>query len=103
MSAPEIRDAIEKITKVVSEQPQKARSKGSATATLETGLRFQVTGLNAEAAFTDMPPSVGGKGSAPNPGWLLRASLGILQCYSDRHACRPTRHRAEDIRGHGHQ
>lgn len=45
MSAPEIREAIEKITKVLSEQPQKARSKNSiATATLETGLRFQVTG-----------------------------------------------------------
>jgi uncharacterized OsmC-like protein len=76
MSAPEIREAIEKITKVLSEQPQKARSKNSAaTATLETGLRFQVTGPNAEAAFTDMPPPLGGKGSAPNPSWLLRASL----------------------------
>ena len=76
MSAPEIRQAIEKITKVLSEQPQKARSKNSAaTATLETGLRFQVTGPNAEAAFTDMQPALGGKGSAPNPGWLLRASL----------------------------
>jgi uncharacterized OsmC-like protein len=24
---------------------------------------------------TDMPPPLGGEGSAPNPGWLLRAAL----------------------------
>lgn len=76
MPAPDIREAIEKITKLLSEQPQKARSKQpAATATLDGGLRIQVTGPNAEAAFTDMPAAVGGSGSAPNPGWFLQASL----------------------------
>jgi hypothetical protein len=76
MSAGEVRDAIETITKVLSEQPQKGRSKNPlATAALKTGLRFQIIGPNGEAAVTDMPPPLGGKGSAPPPGWLLRASL----------------------------
>ena len=75
MSAAEVREAIENMTKVLSEQPQKGRSKSAATATMETGLRFRVTGPKGEATATDMPPSLGGKGSAPNPGWLLRASL----------------------------
>lgn len=76
MSAAEIREAIENMTKVLSEQPQKGRSKNPpATATLETGLRFRVTGPKGETTVTDMPPSLGGKGTAPNPGWFLRASL----------------------------
>ena len=76
MSTPEVRNAIEKITKVLAEQPQKARSKNpAATASLEGGLRFQITGPNAEAALTDMPHALGGKASAPAPGWLFRASV----------------------------
>ncbi len=76
MSAAEVREAIEKITKALSEQPQKGRSKNApATAALETGLRFRITGPNGEVAVADMPPPLGGKGSAPAPGWHLRASL----------------------------
>jgi uncharacterized OsmC-like protein len=76
MSTPEVREAIEKITNALAEQPQKARSKNpAATATLESGLRFQITGPNGEAALTDMPPALGGNASAPAPGWLFRASV----------------------------
>jgi len=61
---------------VFAEQPTKARSKNPpATATLDGGLKFTVTGSHGERLSTDMPPAVGGAGSAPNPGWLLRASL----------------------------
>src|SRR5437868_15451941 len=71
-----VRDAIEKLSKVFAEQPTKARSKNpSATAVLENGVKFQVTGPHGEKLSTDMPLSPGGGGSAPTPGWLLRASL----------------------------
>ncbi len=35
---------------------------------------MDVTGQGGEAATTDMVASVGGTGSAPSPGWLLRAA-----------------------------
>ena len=74
--ATSIRDAIEKLSKVFAEQPQKACSRNtSATAVLEDGLKFVVTGPHGERLSTDMPPALGGGGSGPNPGWLLRASL----------------------------
>jgi uncharacterized OsmC-like protein len=71
-----VRDAVEKLSKVFAQAPEKARSKNPpATATLESGLKFQVTGQHGERLSTDMPPGMGGGGSGPNPGWLLRASL----------------------------
>ena len=74
--ATSVRDAIEKLSKVFAEQPTKARSKNpSATAVLENGVKFQVTGPYGEKVSTDMPSALGGGSSAPNPGWLLRASL----------------------------
>lgn len=76
MSEINVREAIEKISKVFSEQPEKARSKNApATASLQQGLQFLVTGPSDEKLQTDMPPALGGAGTAPNPGWLLRASL----------------------------
>lgn len=75
MSTSEIREAIENVSQLLSKQPQDAVSKSSATATLHDGLRCQITSQDEEATYTDMPFSVGGKGSAPNPGWFLRASL----------------------------
>ena len=33
---------------------------------------------NGERLETDMPPAVGGAGSAPSPGWFLRAARGGL-------------------------
>jgi uncharacterized OsmC-like protein len=71
-----VRDAIEKLARIFAQQPEKARSKNSpATAVLEGGLRFQVTGPHGERLSSDMPPALGGSGSAPNPAWFLRASL----------------------------
>jgi uncharacterized OsmC-like protein len=75
MSVSEIRDAIETMTKVFTEQPEKAKTSGSATATLESGLRFEVSGEHGALAYTDMPSALGGKSSAAKPGWFLRASL----------------------------
>lgn len=75
MSVAEIREAIENITRVLTEEPEKALATGSVTATLESGLRFQLSGQNSNIGFTDMPVALGGKGSAPKPGWFLRAAL----------------------------
>lgn len=76
MLAADIRDAIEKTSKVIAEQPEKARSKNvPATARLLDGLRCEVKGPNGETVHTDMPPAMGGAASAPAPGWLLRASM----------------------------
>ncbi len=76
MSATTIRDAIEKISRVFADQPEKARSKNApATARLLSGLRCEVTGPKGETVHTDMHPAMGGAASAPNPGWFLRAAM----------------------------
>ena len=76
MSAESIREAIEKTSKVLTEQPEKAKSKNvPATARLLDGLRCEATGPNGESLHTDMPPAMGGAASAPGPGWALRAAL----------------------------
>jgi uncharacterized OsmC-like protein len=72
----DIAAAIAKLTKVLEEQPEKARTKNApATAVIQEGLRFLVTGPREEKILTDMPPAMGGAGSGPNPAWLLRAGL----------------------------
>lgn len=76
MSVTQIREAIEKVSKVLAEKPEKARIKNpSATAVLADGLKCEVTGPAGEKLQTDMPAGVGGGASAPNPGWLMRAAL----------------------------
>jgi uncharacterized OsmC-like protein len=71
-----VREALEKISRVINEQPEKARSKNvPATARLLEGLRCVATGPYGETVHTDMPPAMGGAASAPTPGWLLRAAI----------------------------
>ncbi len=75
MSVEDIRAAIEKATAYLSEHPEEARSTDSvAVATVVEGLVVQVTGQGGASIRTDMVPSVGGRSSAPSPGWLLRAA-----------------------------
>ena len=76
MSAIDISEAIEKTSRMLAEQPEKAKSKNApATARLLDGLRCEITGPKGETLHTDMPPAMGGAASAPNPGWVLRAAL----------------------------
>src|SRR5262245_54677201 len=76
MSASQVREAQEKLAKLIGEQPDKARAKNApATARLLDGLRCEVKGPKGETAHTDMPPAMGGAASAPNPGWLMRAAV----------------------------
>jgi uncharacterized OsmC-like protein len=71
-----VRDAIEKLARLFVQQPEKARARSApATAVLDDGLKVQVTGEHGERISTDMSPALGGGGSAPNPGWLLRAAM----------------------------
>lgn len=46
-----------------------------AVAVMEDGLRCRAEGGDGWAIVTDMPAPVGGGGSAPTPGWLIRAAL----------------------------
>jgi uncharacterized OsmC-like protein len=46
----------------------------AATAVVEAGLRVRTTGPSGEVVDSDMSTGVGGGGSAPSPGWLLRAA-----------------------------
>jgi uncharacterized OsmC-like protein len=71
----DIRSALEAARRYLTEHPEEAAyTDDAATAVIESGLRARVTGSAGAEAFTDMPPSVGGAGSAPSAGWLLRAA-----------------------------
>jgi uncharacterized OsmC-like protein len=70
-----IGDAIRRARAYLARRPEKARSTDTAAiARLEGGLRCRVEGPGGAAVVTDMSTGVGGRGSAPSPGWLLRAS-----------------------------
>jgi len=76
MGTQEIRSAIEAAIGYLTEHPEEARYTDTpAVATVEEGLRCRVTGPAGASVVTDMPPSVGGGGSAPGAGWLFRAAL----------------------------
>ena len=71
-----IRAALSGASAYLSDHPDEARYTDSlATATVESGLRVVVAGPNGEQLATDMPGAVGGAGSAPSPGWYLRAAV----------------------------
>jgi uncharacterized OsmC-like protein len=79
MANSELRDAMDRLSAVIAADPAKARMKNvPATARLTEGLKCEVSGPNKERATTDMPPAMGGRLSAPNPSWLLRA--GMASC-----------------------
>jgi len=70
-----IRSALEAATSHYAANPADARSTDSvATATLREGLIVQVEAPTGERITTDMVASVGGTGTGPSPGWLLRAA-----------------------------
>jgi uncharacterized OsmC-like protein len=76
MSSEGIRSAIDNAIGYLGEHPGEARYTDSvAVAALQDGLRCTVAGPGGEKVQTDMPPSVGGGGSAPSAGWLFRAAL----------------------------
>lgn len=71
-----IRTAIEGAGAYLTDHPDEARYTDSiARARVESGLRVVVEGPAGERLETDMPAAVGGAGSAPSPGWYLRAAV----------------------------
>ena len=76
MSIDHIRDSIQAAATYLHENPEEARCSDSpATSIVEEGLRCRVEGPDGVPVVTDMPAAVGGGGSAPTPGWLMRAAL----------------------------
>ena len=70
-----VRAAIEQISAAISADASKAQAKRvPATARLTEGLQCEVTGPSGQRMVTDMPPALGGDGSAPHPGWVLRCA-----------------------------
>jgi uncharacterized OsmC-like protein len=54
--------------------PERARSTDfAASAVIEDGLRCRVDGVGGAAIYTDMTSGVGGRSTAPSPGWFTRA------------------------------
>ena len=76
MSNLQARDALQRARQAFLERPGVARKAGApATAVWRDGLRCDISGPLGENASTDMPRAIGGEASAPNPSWLLRASM----------------------------
>ena len=76
MSIENVRNSIEGAIDFLNQHPHEARyTDTAATATVEETLRCQASAPDGRAVKSDMPSSVGGAGSAPSPGWLMRAAL----------------------------
>lgn len=75
MTTDQIRQSIDQAIGFLSEHPEKARYTDRPAIAVVDGLRAQVTGQHGETLVSDMPRSVGGGGSAPTPGWFLRAAI----------------------------
>jgi|COG998Drversion2_1049125.scaffolds.fasta_scaffold235637_1 uncharacterized OsmC-like protein len=76
MSTEKIRSSIEGTISYLKANPEKAFKKvTAATAVLEKGLKVRTVGPENEVIISDMPPTVGGEGSAPTPGWFMQAAL----------------------------
>jgi uncharacterized OsmC-like protein len=70
-----IAEAVSRAQAYLRGHPQEARyTDSAATATIAADLRCSVSGPDGATLQTDMPASVGGSGSAPSPGWFLRAA-----------------------------
>jgi uncharacterized OsmC-like protein len=71
----EIGEALRGARAYLTEHADEARYRDSAaTARLDGGLAVTVDGPDGAVLRTDLPPSIGGGGAAPSPGWYLRAA-----------------------------
>jgi uncharacterized OsmC-like protein len=75
MTQAEIATKITGARDYLSAHRDEARYRDSAaTARLDGGLRTTVEGGDGTTLATDMSTGIGGGGSSPSPGWLLRAA-----------------------------
>jgi uncharacterized OsmC-like protein len=71
-----IKESIDTLSAGIAADPAKAKSKGiAATAKLVDGLRCEISGFGDKPFASDMPSALGGKSTAPNPGWYLRSAM----------------------------
>jgi uncharacterized OsmC-like protein len=76
MTAEHIRSSVAGVVDYLTKNPAAALTKDMpAVATLEAGLRCRAEGPQGAVVVSDMSKAVGGEGSAPTPGWYLRAAL----------------------------
>ncbi|WP_167040512.1 OsmC family protein [Salinibacterium sp. ZJ454] len=76
MDQERIASAITRVRETLAEHAAEMRYRDSeAIATIEAGLRVKVNGPHGASIVTDMPNGVGGEGSAPSPGWILRSAV----------------------------
>lgn len=76
MSTTYIQQSIENVIQYLIEHPDECRyTDKAATTVVEEGLRCRAAGPDGATLISDMPKAIGGGGSAPSPGWLLRAAL----------------------------
>ena len=76
MQGSSIATALESLITAFKSDPSKGPATyTAATAKVLSGLKCRVTGPAGEQLQTDMPMSMGGEGSSPNPGWFFRATL----------------------------
>jgi uncharacterized OsmC-like protein len=71
----DIGDAIAQRIEFFKENPDKAASRPTAVAKLESGLKFTVSDITGASIETDMPPALGGGSTAPTPGWFQTAAM----------------------------
>ena len=76
MSSEKIRRSVDRAIQYLDQYPEKARVIDTAArCRIEDGLSCIAIAPDGTEVKTDMPPGVGGGGSAPLPGWLMRAGL----------------------------
>jgi uncharacterized OsmC-like protein len=72
----EIRESIRNIRSALASRADAGPAPDRpAVAVMEDGLRCRAEGGEGWVVVTDMPAPVGGGGTAPTPGWLIRAAL----------------------------
>ncbi|MCM5571232.1 OsmC family protein [Burkholderiaceae bacterium FT117] len=76
MSIQDLKALIERAERVFVAKPEAAvKQNPHAVARIVDGVRCEITGPEGERATSDMPQALGGTGSAPVPGWYLRAAM----------------------------
>lgn len=76
MTTARIQQSIAGVIQYLSDHPDKGPvTDKPAVATIQHGLMCKAEGPHGAAMVSDMPKSVGGGGTAPTPGWFLRAAL----------------------------
>ena len=71
-----IKQAVDTRISYLRDHPEKLRTREKAAiARVQAGLQCEVSIDGTPAISTDMPGVLGGAGSAPTPGWFMRAAL----------------------------